>query len=411
MSRSRYAHLMCLAVLVSCLATAANAAPLQTGLGWRGPGFSQTTSANDPLLKSFPELRTLPSPVWVREGLRAYYQAAAATVANPLPAARDGEKPPLPRAADIAATTPVVIRTDVVAMATRFSATYSTVFTGDLMIPWEDVSGTGYAATGDFWVNPVIFRDLEKKPRPPLLTEKMQFSVAGKNYSAVRFDYSEAEGSKYYTWILESNTGLLLYNAIWTVLTDRKLAHVSVAEFISSRTVSTPWIGGAVPAWVKPGAKMTYQGSIKTWLPATGQNMPIPAVLNVEFTEVGQNWSSAVVKRVFTSEGADATMTVLSGTGLLAGGFWVPRANLARLNNGDKLDHYDSVVGSRVEVSYVGKPEDGRPLVAIFEWGTKYKRVWVYRTTDGMLVYWLDEKVVDPSTGMVQQAEWQLQED
>ena len=47
-------------------------------------------------------------------------------------------------------------------------------------------------------------------------------------------------------------------------------------------------------------------------------------------------------------------------------------------------------------------------MVAIFEWGAKYKRVWIYRSTDGVLLYWMDEKLVDPSMGMVQQAEWQL---
>jgi len=163
---------------------------------------------------------------------------------------------------------------------------------------------------------------------------------------------------------------------------------------------------------VKPGAKMTYQGAIRTWMPTTGPNIPIPAFLEVEIAEAGRNWSVDRVRRIFSGDDGQAggAKEGQSGRGRI-GGFWLPIQGLARLRNGDKLDPFDPIVGSTVEVSYVGKTHSGMSVVAIFEWGSQYKRVWIYRATDGKLIYWLDEKLVDPVTRLVQQAEWQLTEE
>jgi len=276
------------------------------------------------------------------------------------------------------------------------------------MIPWDDSSSSGFAGIGEFWINPAALRDAAKRSSSGLSAEPVHFEVGGKAYSALRLDSTQANPTRYLTWVFDTSTGLLLYQAQWMALADRGLAHLSVAEFVSMRNMTLPWDGGVTPPWVKQGTRLTYQGSIQTWTPAGGRNIPIPAVLEVEMTSVGRNWSAARVKRVFSSDGEDQAITVYSGTGLLAGGFWVPRANLARLRSGERLDRYDPIVGSSSEVGFVGATPEGVPVVAIFEWGAKYKRAWIYRSTDGMLLYWMDEKLVDPSTGMVQQAEWQL---
>lgn len=400
--------LLCLINITPVMAIAPGTVDSRAPVGSRGPSLLDRAAETSSAVDLIPEAKSLQAPSWVREGLRVYYRTSSATIENPFAAAADAPKPPVIRVDQVSTSAPAVVRTDVVALAPRFSATYSTIFIGDLMIPWDDSSSSGFAGIGEFWINPAALRDTAKRSSPGLSTEPVHFEVGGKVYSALRLDSTQTNPKRYLTWIFDTSTGLLLYQAQWLELADRRLAHLSVAEFVSMRNMTLPWEGGVTPSWVQQGAKLTYQGSIRTWTPASGRNIPIPAVLEVEMISIGRNWSAARVKRVFSSDEEDQAITVYSGAGLLAGGFWVPRANLARLRSGERLDRYDPVIGSSSEVGFVGATPEGVPVVAIFEWGAKYKRVWIYRSTDGMLLYWMDEKLVDPSTGMVQQAEWQL---
>jgi hypothetical protein len=400
--------LLCLINIAPGMAIAPGTTGFHSPVGSRGPSLLDRSAEAGSAVDLMPEAKSLQAPSWVREGLRVYYRTSSATIENPFAAASNAPKPPVVRVDQVSTSAPAVVRTDVIALAPRFSATYSTIFIGDLMIPWDDSSSSGFAGIGEFWINPAALRDAAKRSSSGLSAEPVHFEVGGKAYSALRLDSTQANPTRYLTWVFDTSTGLLLYQAQWMALADRGLAHLSVAEFVSMRNMTLPWDGGVTPPWVKQGTRLTYQGSIQTWTPAGGRNIPIPAVLEVEMTSVGRNWSAARVKRVFSSDGEDQAITVYSGTGLLAGGFWVPRANLARLRSGERLDRYDPIVGSSSEVGFVGATPEGVPVVAIFEWGAKYKRAWIYRSTDGMLLYWMDEKLVDPSTGMVQQAEWQL---
>jgi len=402
------ALLLCLIGMAPVMAIAPGTADSRALVSSRGPSLLDRAAETGSAVDLIPEAKGLQAPSWVREGLRVYYRTSSATVENPFAGASDAPRPPVIRVDQVSTSAPAVVRTDVIALAPRFSATYSTIFIGDLMIPWDDSSSSGFAGIGEFWVNPTALRDVVKSPSPSLSAEPLRFEAGGKAYSALRLDSAQANPKRYLTWVFDASTGLLLYQAQWLELADRRLAHLSVAEFVSMRNMTLPWEGGVTPSWVQQGTKLMYQGSIKTWTPAGGRNLPIPAMLEVEMISVGRNWSAARVKRVFSSAEEDQAITVYSGTGLLAGGFWVPRANLARLRSGERLDRYDPVIGSSSEVGFVGATPEGVPVVAIFEWGAKYKRVWIYRSTDGVLLYWMDEKLVDPSTGMVQQAEWQL---
>lgn len=415
MSRSRLLTLLCVALICATLIghgpNTAVAMPSHQ-IASRGQTLVERESDSQSILTLFPELKSLTAPLWVQEGLRAYYRTSAATVPNPLSGPnKDAVKPPIMHPEELSPAAPALVRTDVIALATRFSATCSTLFIGDLMIPWEDVTRAAYAGAGDFWINPIVFKDIAKRAPEHLSISEIQFEAGGTKYDSIRFDYRPTGSNKHYVWIFQSSTGLLIYQAQWLTLSDQRLAYVSAAEFVTKRNISLPWSGEAAPSWAKPGAKLTYQGTIRTWLPTTGHNIPIPALLEVKIEDGGRNWTVAKVTRVFSDDRGQtgAAIKVYSGTGQI-GGFWLPKAGLAKLKNGNKLDPFDPLVGSSVEVSYVGKTPSGISVAAIFEWGAKYKRVWIYRSTDGMLLYWLDEKVVDPVTGMVQQAEWQLME-
>ncbi len=362
------------------------------------------------LLTLMPDARNMKAPTWVREGLRAYYNVGANTVANPFLAAPDA-LPPTPSATQVSPTSPAIVRADVIALSSRFVATSSTMFIGDPPVPWKDGSSEGYPGICDFWVNIDAVRALEKNPPAGVTMSSTKYKSGSGEHSAIRLDYTPAASASRFTWLFDSTSGLVLYQAEWRPLKDAAYAYVAVAEYGSMRYIALPWAAGVAPDWVQPRAAFSYQGSIRTWSPAAGQNLPIPAVLKVEILSAGRNWSVARIKRVFSGEPEDSFIKVHSGTGSLAGGFWVPRAGLLKLKAGDKLDRYDPIVGSTVEVGYVGTATYGSEVVAIFEWGAKYKRAWIYRVADGRLVYWLDEKIVDPLSGMVQQAEWQLIED
>jgi hypothetical protein len=416
LSRSRLLSLLCAAAV--CLAVFGVSSSSVMGLpsqliGSRGPALIERESDSQSILDLFPELKSLPAPLWVQEGLRVYYRTSAATVPNPMAkSSREGIAPPIMHPEKLSPAAPAVVRTDVIALDTRFSATSSTLFIGDLMIPWEDVTRTAYAGAGDFWINPVVIKNLARRPPDQLVVSEVRYEADGITYDCTRFDYGPKGSNRHHVWIFQSSTGLLVYQAQWLVLSDESLSYVSAAEFVTKRNMSLPWSGQAAPGWVKPGARMTYQGAIRTWMPTTGPGIPIPAFLEVEMAEAGQNWSIAKVRRVFSGDDGQigTAKNVHSGAGKI-GGFWLPVSGLTRLRNGDKLDPFDPVVGSTVEVSYAGKTQSGISVVAIFEWGAQYKRVWIYRITDGKLIYWLDEKLVDPITRLVQQAEWQLTEE
>jgi hypothetical protein len=416
LSRSRLLSMLCAAAV--CVAVFGVSSDRVMGLpsrlvGSRGPALTETGSGSQSILDLFPELKSLPAPLWVQEGLRVYYRTAAATVPNPMAeSGREGTKPPIMHPEELSPVAPALVRTDVIAIDTRFSATASTLFIGDLMIPWEDLTHTSYAGSGYFWINPVVIKNLAKRPPDQFVVSEVQYEAGGRTYDCTRFDYRPKGSREHHVWIFQSSTGLLMYQAQWLTLSDQSLSYVSAAEFVAKRNISLPWSAYAAPAWVKPGAKMTYQGAIRTWMPTTGPNILIPAFLEVEIAEAGRNWSVDRVRRIFSGDDgqAGAAKDVHSGRGRI-GGFWLPIQGLARLRNGDKLDPFDPIVGSTVEVSYVGKTHSGMSVVAIFEWGSQYKRVWIYRATDGKLIYWLDEKLVDPVTRLVQQAEWQLTEE
>lgn len=362
------------------------------------------------LLSLMPDARNMKAPSWVREGLRAYYGVGANTVNNPFLASPDA-LPPMPSAAQLSPSSPAVVRADVITLSSRYAATSSTMFVGDPPVPWKDASAEGYPGICDFWVNIDALRAMEKRLPAGVRMSPTTYTSSSGKHSATRVDYSPAGTATWFTWLFDSTSGLVLYQAEWRTLKDEQYAYVAVAEYGSMRYLELPWAAGVAPDWVAPKASFSYQGSIRTWSPAGGQSLPIPAVLNVEILSASRNWSTARIKRVFSGEPEDSFIVVHSGTGVLAGGFWVPRAGLLKLKVGDKLDRYDPILGSTVEVGYVGTATYGSQVVAIFEWAAKYKRAWIYRVADGMLIYWLDEKVVDPITGMVQQAEWQLIED
>ena len=311
MLRSRLVPVCCIALL-SCLigiapvmAIAPGAADSHALVGSRGTSLLDRAAETGSAVDLIPEAKGLQAPSWVREGLRVYYRTSSATIENPFSGASDAPRPPVIRVDQVSTSAPAVVRTDVIALAPRFSATYSTIFIGDLMIPWDDSSSSGFAGIGEFWINPAALRDTAKRSSPGLSAEPLHFEIGGKAYSAMRLDSAQANPTRYLTWIFDASTGLLLYQSQWLELADRRLAHLSVAEFVSMRNMTLPWEGGVTPSWVKQGAKLTYQGSIQTWTPAGGRNLPIPAVLEVEMTSIGRNWSAARVKRVFSSDEED----------------------------------------------------------------------------------------------------------
>ncbi|MCR4427516.1 MAG: hypothetical protein NUW23_15255, partial [Firmicutes bacterium] len=120
-------------VLVSCIALAVVSAGLGLGpsvtctvapLGWRGQEpLSYASSDQGPFVRFFPELKSLPAPPWVREGLRAYYRTGAATIPYPAKSeAAKGAGParyPLISAEEASPVMPSLVRTDVIALTTR----------------------------------------------------------------------------------------------------------------------------------------------------------------------------------------------------------------------------------------------------------------------------------------------------
>ena len=83
MSRSRLLTLLCVALICATLIghgpNTAVAMPSHQ-IASRGQTLVERESDSQSILTLFPELKSLTAPLWVQEGLRAYYRTSAATV-------------------------------------------------------------------------------------------------------------------------------------------------------------------------------------------------------------------------------------------------------------------------------------------------------------------------------------------
>lgn len=357
------------------------------------------------LSELFPEVKELPAPSWLKEGLRVYYRTSSGSLnkTESQSMASLSDTPLLKP--DELSLSPFLLRTDVTAVASRKVTSYTTLFMDFLMVPWDENSETSNAGMGPFWMHTGLLKTAVGKQG--LKQSELRWKILNEEYDAVRIDFDNtAATGNYYVWIVEKSTGLLLYTARISRPKAGGVVEMTAVEFYSMRYIAVPWTSYPVPTYAKQGFTLNYEGNIQSWSPKSGPGLSVPAMVQVKLDAIEDRTSFTSIKRIF-SEAEIYEAKVSIGSAQLAGSFWLPTGYLSTLKEGQVIDR-DSITNSVTEVSYVGKAKDGTNRIAIFEFGKNYKRAWIYRSSDGLLVYWMEDKIVDPMISMSQKSEWNL---
>lgn len=367
---------------------------------------SAPAMTGDLLTSILPQIESLSSPSWLKEGLRVYYRSSSGKLPKSVSQSVSVlSESPLLKPEDLSLS-PFIMRTDITSVSAKKVTSFSTVFVDLLMMPWDDFSEISAGGMGTFWMHPSLLKPNAVKGKGITLTD-MPWKILDVNYDAVRLDYFDTTKSGvYYTWIVEKSTGLMLYSA--RISRPRPDAEIefTAAEFYHMRYMNTPWASHAVPAFAKPGFRLSYEGNIQTWNQKTGPGLSVPALMQLSLSVVDKRYVQANLNRVYSEDEAYDNRFYI-GVAQLGGSFWMPVNYLAGLKEGQVIDR-DPITNSVMEVSYIGKGNDNSNRVAIFEFGRNFKRAWIFRSSDGLLVYWMEDKIIDSMTGTSQKSEWFL---
>lgn len=358
------------------------------------------------LTEVFPDIVGKPAPSWLKEGLRVYYKTASGKLNKTESAAvKKLSEIKFQKPEDISVS-PLLVRTDVTGIFSDKASTFSTMFLDVVILPWEDSSSLWPLGVGSFWMHPDLIKTTQKA-RPGITITDTTYRILSQEYQAVSISYEPVDQPDvYYLWIVEKSTGLLLYAAKAYRPKSGAEIELHAVEFYSMRYVSLPWSATSLPGFAKPGFTLTYEGNIQTWNKKTGPGLSVPALIKVKVSEVDEKLISAGISRIY-SETESYENKIYIGTAQIEGSFWLPVGIIPKLREGQVIDK-DPVTNTVLEVSYIGLAKDGTGRIGIFEFGKNYKRAWVFRTLDGLLMYWMEDKVIDPIYGVSQKAEWTL---
>ena len=368
--------------------------------------FTSLPAEINVLLETLLKDKSFSVPEWIIPGLRVYYSVGIKNIdTNVLDSSS-----PLIRLDNMEESGPIILRNDITSVSTNSVSTFSTIFVGDRLIPWEESSTKTSVYAGPFWLNSNLI-DIISNTLATIKIEHIGFDINSNFFDAVKIDYKDNSdsNSKYYTWIFDKNTGLMLYlsKASKNEATDK--FEVSIAEFLDMRYLQIPWAGSALPSYFKKGSTFNYNGSINNWVPTNGINPPALAVLVATVEEFENEWANLTMNRAISSDEFIYSGSVIWGSSTLTGGFWIPSDHLKKMNIGDTLDDFDSITMSSVKVSKIETTSDmSDTIVTITEYGKNYNRDWSYRVSDGLLVSWNMYRIVDPIKGSIQQVNWQL---
>jgi len=152
----------------------------------------------NPFPQIFPQLKRLPAPSWLKQGLRVTYYVQSATITQSPDEEGGGGAG--------------YLQNDVVATdAKNIAVSTSWILDGgNGQLTPNGVFGASFSpGVGDWWLNPTVLVDAEQVANEDLIVVHMPATVAGQTYPAVRFEYHSDKAVA--IWMFEEETGLLIY--------------------------------------------------------------------------------------------------------------------------------------------------------------------------------------------------------
>jgi len=299
-----------------------------------------TARAQNGFLQLFPELNRLPAPVWVAEGVRLTFSAAAASI---------GFDTETPVGSGAGFTTVDVVALDRNLVVLDIASWGRVPGAGITLLAKHSYVGMA-SRGGEFWLHPDVLRKATDKAGEQLKVVRMQATAHGKNYEVIRFQ-DDAEDHRYVQQF-DVATGILVSAATRVGKEDAERTQTDT-QFISRRRIDRSWLNLPPPVWVATVRGFTLRGNLSTTIPGAppmgGQSVHGTATV----TRRGARWLECEVTTTLGSPyglpAATNEVTDVSGIAQV-GGFWLPPAGLAALRNGQVLDE-DPIVGTRQVVT------------------------------------------------------------
>lgn len=329
-----------------------------------------------------PELRNLPAPAWVKEGLRLSYYAAAASVPqsyyyytpdeNGQWVSDDGQRwnrGDQPGGGGHGVTQVDVIALDAQAAVLNAVSWNYTNATGPLApIPGGEARLVMLPGGGDWWVNPRALAHLAPVVSPGLKIVRMQQRLGAAVYDVVRIQ-SESNGARS-ARSYDLKSGLLVYSSSMTPGQGDRFTKgnllLTETRFLGYRRLALPWAAAGLPDWLTAGKTLQFQGSLVTTVAGTGP-VALGLAAEIAVTQRGRNYA-LVTKRTQLQGMAGMPAQTEQGeaaSGLVhVGGLWVPPDALRALQVGQVLD-VDEVTSSQVTVSGRGRDANGAEVLVL----------------------------------------------
>lgn len=269
----------------------------------------------------FPQLRTLPAPPVLGNGLRVSYSSASGGGGS------GG-----------------VIQYDVVAQDATSVLISQNSYANDGagLKPLSQGVAFGVPALGPMWIHPAVLVNAEAVASGSLSVTRYNKQVAGATREVVRFQTTTLNGSTIVTEF-SSGSGLMVFSSIGTVSAGAQLV------MLAAETLPAAWPQDAAPLWARTGVTLQYNGT-KTTTPIGGVPIGQSLSSNVTATEGNFLWTTfqgtEAVGGITTGGGASVT-----GVAQMTGSIWVPRAALtANLPTTPTVLHGDPATGAQTFV-------------------------------------------------------------
>jgi len=325
-------------------------------------------AASQDLSDVLPELKTLPVPPSVGEGLRLNYLVEVATVPTAffyewVNDAGSTNHYNLPSPSGRGRTQVDVIGVAPAYVALRVQPWLYHNFTGPLVpLFGGEEALISHAGGGDWYAHPAALAKVAETLQPGLRILRMPLSVAGRLYRALRIQ-REIRGAQAVV-CYDLDTGYLIYKA--ASVTGKQGVTVSQASFTGSRRISLPWLTGRLPSWTALRPTLRYEGSHTAVAPGPFP-YTLPLSAEVAITAATANW---FLYEQTTTLGSLPGMPDTVETKTLASGIpstsplCLPVPAPDTLRPGDQLDA-DDVTGAVLTVTHVGTLASGRHGVVL----------------------------------------------
>lgn len=362
--RNRHWRLTIAATLLILVATTPNLSAPIPALGASLPQTMTIPSGDAArFVQLFPELKELPAPDWLVEGVRFTYAVQSANVNAAAGSGFGGG----------------YFQHNVIAVDAKSVAVMTQFYlenTNGALTPTPSLPSLALPAVGDIWLNPVVLVNAEHVANDELVVVRNQHQDgAGKFHQTVRFQSTTEKMEE--VWEFDEATGVLIFFRMRYGDAEEP-AQLAQALLVNQRQLRLPWQGSRTPTWVKTGSKLQYAGNFTSVI-YDGTTTTLPYNLTAAIIQRDQRWSLAHLA-AFSNGVAAGEQVAISGVGQLFGGLWLPtdalRANPARA----RLDR-DPVTGA--EITWLRREDRA---VVLTERGNAFETVMVYDGRSGVLI-------------------------